>query len=221
MSGAVLAWVPAGMLALGSVLALGVNTQETMALRESLPSVVPVRLEGYMSQDVVISAEEQRVAGMTDYLMRVYSPVDASAASPEFSLYVGYYESQVQGKTIHSPKNCLPGAGWESLTSTTADLRIGADQATVNRYLLQNGKQRALVLYWYQGRGRIENSEYSVKWDLLRDAALHGRSEEALVRVIVPVVGSEEEAFQFASRAAVTMIPAINQALPTWSSSGD
>jgi EpsI family protein len=57
----------------------------------------------------------------------------------------------------------------------------------VNRYVLKNGAARAVVYYWYQGRGRVVASEYAVKWNLLRDAALAGHTEEALVRVVVPV----------------------------------
>jgi EpsI family protein len=85
----------------------------------------------------------------------------------------------------------------------------------VNRYLLQKGTAQALVLYWYQGRGRIEANEYAVKWDLLRDAALRGRSEEALVRLIVPVTGTPAEAFERASRIARATIPAVERALPS------
>jgi EpsI family protein len=87
-------------------------------------------------------------------------------------------------------------------------------QATVNQYLLQKENDRALVLYWYQGRGRIAHSEYAVKLDLLRDAALRGRSEEALIRIMVPVKGTEDRALEFAKRVAAEVIPMVDQALP-------
>jgi hypothetical protein len=70
------------------------------------------------------------------------------------------------------------------------------------------------VLYWYQGRGRTEAGEYAVKWNLLRDAALRRRTEEALVRVIVPVTGSEDDAFRLAAHAAAASVPAVAGALP-------
>ena len=103
-----------------------------------------------------------------------------------FTTYVGYYDKQVQGKTIHSPKNCLPGAGWEILNTSSIALPGAEKLGQVNRVLLANKGTRALVYYWYQGRGRIESNEYKVKWNLLRDAALFGRTEEALVRIVVP-----------------------------------
>jgi hypothetical protein len=66
---------------------------------------------------------------------------------------------------------------------------VEADGAShvVNHYTLKNGPATAIVYYWYQGRGRIVASEYQVKWNLLRDAALLGHTEEALVRVVAYV----------------------------------
>jgi EpsI family protein len=85
----------------------------------------------------------------------------------------------------------------------------------VNRYLLKNKQEQALVLYWYQGRGRVEANEYLVKWDLLRDAALRRRTEEALVRVVVPLTSTEAHAYELASAIAARLLPAVQQALPT------
>ncbi len=131
-----------------------------------------------------------------------------------FSLYIGYYESQAQGKTIHSPKNCLPGAGWEALSSEAVDVEVDGKTVRVNRFLLQNGSERSLALYWYQGRGRIAHDEYRVKLNLLWDAALRRRSDEALVRIVVPVLTDEEAALDLAQKAARVVIPELDRALP-------
>ncbi len=212
MTSSLLGWAPAFILGVGTLVS-GVNTQQIVPLREPLPAVVPAEFAGFVAEDIEISEAEQEVAGMSDYLMRVYTPEDGGTIGL-FSVYVGYYENQTQGRTIHSPKNCLPGAGWEALTSSTAVITTAIGAATVNRYLLQNGDNRALVLYWYQGRGRIEANEYAVKWDLLRDSAFKGRSEEALVRVIMPIHESEQEAFERAVEVAERLVPAVDQALP-------
>ena len=88
----------------------------------------------------------------------------------------------------------------------------------VNRYLLSNAGERALVYYWYQGRGRVASNEYRVKWDLLRDSALRGRSEEALVRIVVPISPRMpiERADSVAGAAAVALVPAVFEALPAY-----
>jgi EpsI family protein len=215
MTTALRTWAPALILAGGAALTFGADRQHSVPLRLPLTAIVPQEIAGLVGQEVTLSPGQQQAAGVTSYLLRLYRPREPAAAIPGFTLYVGYYDSQARGKTIHSPRNCLPGAGWETLASHKATLRLPQYSVTVNRYLVQRGPERALVLYWYQGRGRIEASEYVVKWNLLRDAALRGRTEEALVRVIVPVGASEENAFALGARAAAAVIPGVRAALPT------
>lgn len=209
-----LQWAPAVVFGLGTVLVHGLGPQRVMELRAPLEDVVPRTLDGYdTSLDIEVSDAEARVAGFTDYLLRNY--VDSGDETNYVSTYVGFYASQTQGQTIHSPKNCLPGSGWEPLANRVARIPVpGGTTHEVNRYILQREDEQALVLYWYQGRGRVAHDEYRVKWDLLRDASLRQRSDEALVRVVVPVRTTEDEAFETARRAAGRMIPAVDRALP-------
>lgn len=223
-----LRWAPAIVLLLGAFLTMGVGRQRTLPLTLPLGEAVPSEISGFVAQDVLISDAEARVAGFSDYLFRTYEgpgpggtetrePGEEGAhpaSIPYFTLYVGYYQSQAQGNTIHSPKNCLPGAGWEALSSQPQELEVNGRLETVNRYLIQNKDDRALVLYWYQGRGRIASNEYRVKLDLLMDAAIRSRSDEALVRIVVPVVGEEEAAARVALEAAEVVIPRLDRALP-------
>lgn len=210
----VLAWAPAALFAVGAVFTVGVDLQRALPLREPLAEALPIEIGGHVGRDLRISEEEIEVAGVTDYLMRSYLPADTASGDPGFSVYVGYYDSQMQGRTIHSPKNCLPGAGWEALASTTVEIETATGPVRVNRYLLQNEGAQALVLYWYQGRGRIESNEYVVKWNLLRDAALRQRSDEALVRVVVGVGTDLEAAARVAAEVASAIIAPVYQALP-------
>jgi len=208
-----LRWIPTIMLVLGAVFAVGVDGQRAMPLRASLDSTVPMELLSHRAEELKLTSEEQVIAGVGAYVLREYVP-DTSTISA-FSIYVGYYDQQTQGRTIHSPKNCLPGAGWQTLASQEVSLTTAlGDVVPVNRYLLQNGGQQALVLYWYQGRGRVEANEYLVKWDLLRDAVLRRRTEEALVRIVVPIRSDEAEALDLATRVAAQLIPAVGTALP-------
>lgn len=210
-------WAPAIVLGIGAVLAtVGVRAQSSMDLRAPLAETVADTVEGFVGRDMQLTREEIDVVGVSSYLSRVFQRPDTAAAGPTvFMLYVGYYDRQTRGKTIHSPRNCLPGGGWEPLTNQVSTIQTDAGPVQVNRYLLQNGQHQALVLYWYQGRGRIAHNEYLVKWDLLRDAAIRRRSEEALVRIVVPIRGSEAEAFALASRFASQAVASVRTALPT------
>jgi EpsI family protein len=225
----ILKWFPAIVLIIGAALTAGGANQRSIPLQKPLEAVVPGEILGYQGQDLTISEAESAVAGFSNYLFRIFessprdSLVTATLAGPVpdtepewFSLYVGYYESQTQGSTIHTPKNCLPGAGWEPLSSDPLTFEVGDTPVTVNKYYLQNELERALVLYWYQGRGRVEHDEYRVKFDLLRDAAFRRRSDEALVRLVLPVDGDDTEpAIELGMEAAEKIIPLLDLALPS------
>ena len=111
------AWVPAGILLGGCLLNISGGMQRTMPLDAPL-TTLPIVLLGSMGTDLTVDPEEIRVAGVTNWLYRTYR----QDSLPGFSLYVGYYPDQQQGKSIHSPKNCLPGAGWDALNATRLEL---------------------------------------------------------------------------------------------------
>lgn len=208
-------WV-AGLLIAGALLTVaGVKPQRDMQLVQPLDHAVPTTLAGYGSVDLPVTEEEQAVAGMDSFVSRAHVYADSSGVERvAFTIYTGFYSSQSQGHTIHSPQNCLPGSGWEPVSATRTRIPSSIGPLEVNRYVLANGSARSLVIYWYQGRGRTESSEYAVKWHLLRDQALLGRSEEALARVVVPMRGDEEAAWQVASTAAAELAAALHAALP-------
>lgn len=132
-----------------------------------------------------------RVLGVDDYLSRIY----AWQGEPILSVYIGYYTSQRQGDTIHSPMNCLPGAGWIPVTAERTPIVMDDGVSVdVNRVLIQKGEERQVTLYWYQGRGRSVASEYWSKAFLVWDAATRNRTDGALVRVISPVRPSDASA---------------------------
>jgi EpsI family protein len=176
------AFVPAIILFVGTGSVVQTHTQRAVPPLAPVQSVMP-EYAPYVATNQVLTKEEIEVAGMTDYVARAFKR-DSSVA---FTTLVSYYDRQTQGHTIHSPRNCLPGAGWEVLSPGTQTIVVGSTNQVVNQYVLKNGALQAVVLYWYQGRGRIVADEYAVKWNLLRDAALAGHTEEALVRVVVPV----------------------------------
>lgn len=204
--------MPAGILGIGCLLSLGTGAQITPELTMPLASAMPDSIEGTPGIDLEVSKGEATMAGFTDYALRAYPSSDSTPAT---TIYLGYYDHQTRGHTIHSPKNCLPGSGWEVLSDKAQPLVVGDETVVVNRYLLQNKGARDLVLYWYQGRGRVAHDEYLVKWDLLRDAIVKRRTDEALVRIVVPITGTEDDALARAKKIAVRLVPAMYRVLPS------
>ena len=162
---------------------------------------------------------ELEVLGLDDYLTRSY--VDP-ATRVGIGLYIGYWQSQKQGSTIHSPQNCLPGAGWEPVAQGTLsfpDPRVaGAPDLQANRYIVQKGDERMLVVYWFQSHGRIVASEYWSKFYLVADAMRLNRSDGAIVRLTLPITGpgadAERRADDEARAFAKVLVPKLEEFLP-------
>jgi len=153
--------------------------------------------------DLRLDDETEKVLRADDYLSRNFVSDGRMA-----SFYVGYYASQSNGATYHSPLNCLPGSGWvmsdpARITITPVD---GGLPFEANRFMVANGRDRALMVYWYQGRGRAVASEYWGKIYTVLDSIRRRRSDGAMVRVMVPMGNSQEEAqrtaVEIASQAA-------------------
>jgi len=150
-----------------------------------------------------------RVLNADAYLHRVYEHAELGPAS----LFVAYYGSQEHGEAIHSPQNCLPGSGWAPVEQSRIALAADGANLPLNRYLIERRGERQLVLYWFQGRGRVVASEYLNKAWLFRDALIRRRSDGALARVIVP--GGEGRQADVAARAfAREVLPRLGEWLP-------
>ena len=127
----------------------------------------------------------------SDYLLRNYRTGDGRV----LNFYVGYYASQREGATYHSPLNCLPGSGWVMSEPDRATISPQGRPAFVaNKYIIQNGDHKELLIYWYQGRGRAVASEYWGKIYTVVDSVRRRRSDGAMVRITIPIQGSEADA---------------------------
>jgi EpsI family protein len=179
--------------------------------RIPLPAL-PMQLAPWVGRDAG-SFEDDVVAetGVDEYLNRVY----VAPGQTPVALYVGYYATQRQRDRIHSPQNCLPGAGWQPLSSTT--LRLATNDGAsvpVNQVVIQKALDRQVVLYWYAGRGRTIASEYANRWWLMLDAARLHRTDGGLVRILAPVVGNPSRAAHDAADFAALLLPELPKYLP-------
>jgi EpsI family protein len=153
--------------------------------------------------DQTLDDETLKVLRASDYLLRDFRKSDGKVAN----LYVGYYASQRTGATYHSPLNCLPGSGWTLSEPAKATIALpDGSNFVANKYVIQNGDYKSMMIYWYQGRGRSVASEYWGKVYTVLDSVRLRRSDGAMVRVTVPISGSEaaaeQTAIEFASNAS-------------------
>jgi EpsI family protein len=157
--------------------------------------------------------------GVDEYIVRSY--VEDRAAF--VGLYVGFYASQRQGDTIHSPLNCLPGAGWLPIEQERTVIPVrrtstaAAHTIEVNRFIIQKGLDRQVVFYWYQSRDRVVASEYWGKIYTVLDAIRHNRTDAALIRLTVPMGtddGARGRAMTAGRRFVQALFPHLSNHLP-------
>jgi EpsI family protein len=139
----------------------------------------------------------------TSYLSRTYRKPGMDA-----DLFIAFYAQQRAGESMHSPKHCLPGAGWEIWDYGAAEIPLPAGMVKVNRYSISRESTRDVVLYWYQSKGRIIASEYLGKILLARDALLHNSTAASIVRITVP---DKADALPAATAFAAELIPQLER----------
>jgi len=161
-------------------------------------SEFPLSMGALTGTDIAINPEELQILGKGQFLNREYTthPVPAASngsASATIGLYIAYFSTQRSEQAIHSPQNCLPGAGWSFESSGVTQLTDSAGKKyTVGDYLITDGNSTDEALYWYQLHGRSIAGDYAAKLYTLADSIRYGRSDEGLVRIITPLEPREE-----------------------------
>src|SRR3954462_13710158 len=185
-----------------------------------VPAVAPLTefgssVNGWVAvRDFPLEKEVQDVLRADDTLNRVYVRADEPAQA---NLFIAFFKTQRQGQAPHSPKNCLPGSGWQPTDDSKLPIAVpGRDQPiVVNKYVVSRGEEQSLVLYWYQSHNRVIAGEFAAKIRLVADAIQSRRSDTALVRMIVPVRGGDTAAAQrTAVKFVEAMYPEILRRLP-------
>jgi EpsI family protein len=77
--------------------------------------------------------------------------------------------------------------------------------------IVRKHRTRALVLYWYAVHGRLLADEYASRLWLLHDSVRLGRSDAALVRIVVPITDSDEVAERRAVAFARDVMPYLSR----------
>lgn len=185
---------------------------EAFAERRPL-SEIPLKLGDWRQRGNEIRFDEQTesVLRATDYTMREYISNNNRLAN----LYIGYYASQRAGATYHSPQNCLPGSGWVMKQPELVEIKTPKGKTfTANKFIVESGAYKEVLIYWYQGRGRSTASEYSDKINTVWDSILRRRSDGAMVRVMTAIVGSETEATEAAIDLAAQTASNLSEFVP-------
>lgn len=212
-------WEGRGLRVATAVLCVQAAAFHVLSRNERAPKVLPLALVdlqrgGWQELGTEpVDAATAEILHPDDHLFRMLRHGGTGQVA---SVFVAYFLSQRTGHAPHTPRNCLPGHGWvfERMGTYAADVP-GAGRLEANRYVIQKGGERAAVTYWYQTGEQTVADEYRAKVKLIWTAARYGRSDTALVRVIVPAgAGGVEEAERAAAGLAWEVYAALAEHFP-------
>ena len=177
--------IVSAVLVLSFGLRMWVSAAPAPPPRESLANFPKQVGDFKMTGEETLDEPIQGVLRADDYMLRRY----VNTAGQPVDFFVAYYKTQKAGESMHSPKNCLPGWGWQILSMDEVPLNPEDKQhpTMVNRYVIEKDGQRSVVFYWYQANGRVIASEYWGKIVLVWDALRSGRRDGSIVRFVVPI----------------------------------
>jgi EpsI family protein len=204
----------AALLATTAIFLHARSGNEIIAARQPLASF-PDQIGNWTGSNVPIPEDALEVLGPGDFLLRIYQ--NAALTQPYVDLFVAYFPSQRAGDTIHSPKHCLPGAGWLPVESSRVTLTLAKHAPfAANRYVIAKGEDSQLVLYWYLAHDRVVASEFWAKYYLVTDAIRMNRSDGSLVRLTTPIAEGEsaDSAQQRLLSFAGNVVPLLNDYVP-------
>lgn len=146
----------------------------------------------------------------SDYLVRRYAGPDNAVAE----LYIGYHSGAKGIGQVHSPKQCLPGGGWNRLKEDKVAVDVPGGKVNLVRAVYQKGDSKELFLYWYKVKGKTLDDEYSLKLSQITNSILYRRKDAAFVRISVPFETEEKAAFDGAVKFVQAFAPAVDEFLP-------
>ena len=176
-------------------------------------SEFPLEIDQWKGNKGELDRKVYNILGVEDYILANYRKNSGETVN----LYVGFYQSQKEGDIIHSPKNCMPGAGWKIMDTSIETVEMADTEKKIKtiKLLLQKGEEKQVVLYWFQSRGRIISSEYMQKIWLVIDSVTKQRTDGSFVRLISPVTVDEGETIKVLKEFINKIYPFLNEYIPS------
>ena len=176
----------------------------------------PSQISNWKSARKTMEAKFIDALKFEDYLLANYFS-DKGA----LELYIAYYDSQRKGESAHSPRSCLPGAGWRITDRNQVEIKYhntedDAKQMFVSRMLVRQGDNKYLMYYWFKQRDRHVTNEYLVKWYLFWDGITRNRTDGALIRIMYPVSPGQnvQEGDQVVQSFIQDTLPVLSEFVP-------
>lgn len=182
----------------------------------SVPVNKPLDLFPQRAGDWVMTGQarfDERVLAVllpSDYLSRTYE----NSQGERVSLYIGYHDGGPDSGPIHSPKQCLPGSGWNRLDDEARSVSVDGQPVDYVRATYQKDAEKQMFLYWFQVRDQFLTNEYALKFAMAKNSFLSNRRDSSFIRLSVMIGEDEEKARLIGEDFIAAFLPAIQESLP-------
>ncbi len=207
-------FIVAGIMVL-TMIVLGLTSHSEIIKPNKPFDTFPMTIGDWRGTTSKFDQKVYDILGVEDSILASYQTNDGRSVQ----FYVGFYQSQKEGDLIHSPKNCMPGSGWNILNTSIESVDVGQGGSVKNinviKLILVKESQKQVVLYWFQSRGRIIASEYMQKIWLVIDSITKHRTDGSFVRLISPVVENEAKTLEILKGFTKEIYPLLNEYIPS------
>ncbi|MDY0131712.1 MAG: EpsI family protein [Desulforegulaceae bacterium] len=192
------------------VLSLAKDSKEIQPLKDF--SKFPLKIGKWQGEKDFFNQKIYDILGVDDSVLAHYK----DDKNQYVQLYIGFYRNQKEGDLIHSPKNCMPGAGWNIVNSGIEEVVLEDDKTIkVIKLNLKKDSEEQIVLYWFHSRGRIISSEYFQKIWLVIDSVTRGRTDGSFVRLVSPVNETRDKTLEILKEFTSEIYPYLNEYIPS------
>lgn len=166
---------------------------------------IPHQIGEWTAQDVTVSEHDYEILETRNLILRDYQNKKGELVS----IFVIY--SETNRRVCHPPVVCLIGSGAEVTTAVKETLPVSGRSLPVNRLTVRGGSHQQLVLYWYMMGKEFTDDYFTQQARWVVKQAMGKGVGGAMVRIMTPLSGSEEEALGRAKRFIQEFVPILMQ----------
>ncbi|WP_020676369.1 exosortase C-terminal domain/associated protein EpsI [Geopsychrobacter electrodiphilus] len=189
-----------------------VQTRTEVAVPTGKPfNLFPLRVANWvMTGESHFSGQVLEVLRPSDYLSRNYQ----NSRGEQLGFYLGFHDGGPDSGPIHSPKQCLPGSGWNRLHDEVRSVLINGHKVPYVSAVYQKDQQKQLFLYWFQEGDEVLTNEYALKFVMIKNSILRNRRDSAFIRLSLMIHQDEAKALATGEEFMRDFVPIINTFLP-------
>lgn len=175
-------------------------------------AALPLEFEGWTHRVRPIDNEIAEIIAADDTIVIDLEDPDGNV----FNVYTAYLTARRDGRSWHSPRQCIPGGGWQVTDLSIIDKSEGPDAVPFpyNRMVIENRGIRQIVYYWYDQRGRKFANEYVMKLWLIYDTITRNRGDGAMVRLMARV--GDDSSIEETDKKLRKMAIRLNNTFPAY-----